>query len=182
MTENKKMALIEGLLFINGDSGVEINDLCFLIDQSEDEVKLIIDKLIDKYNSDETSGITIQNFAKTNFRMITKKEDADQYKKLASVKTEAKLSGASLETLSIIAYKGPISRPEIEEIRGVNCENVVYKLKTRDLIREAGQSTRAGKPMNYEVTENFMKYFNINSLEELPDLDTFNEEQRNLFE
>ncbi|KAJ3616236.1 hypothetical protein Zmor_011978 [Zophobas morio] len=182
MTESKKMALIEGLLFINGDSGVDINDMCFLIDQNEEEVKQVISELTDKYNNDDASGITIQNFAKTQYRMITKKEDAEQYKKLATVKTEAKLSGASLETLSIIAYKGPISRPEIEEIRGVNCENVIYKLKTRDLIREAGQSSRAGKPMNFEVTDNFMKYFNINSLDELPSLDTFNEEQKNLFE
>src|SRR5699024_7011757 len=157
MNKNKKISLIQGLLFINGDSGVELNDICFLIGSESYETIALIDELKDSMTNDESCGLTIQNFAQTNYRMITKKEDAEAYKKLAKVKTEAKLSSASLETLSIIAYKGPISRPEIEELRGVNCENVIYKLKIRNLIEEAGHSERPGKPMNFKVTNEFMK-------------------------
>jgi segregation and condensation protein B len=182
MTENKKLALIEGLLFINGDAGTDLNDICFLIDETEAEATRLVNTLIAKFNDDEACGLAIQNFAKTHYRMVTRKEDAEIYKKLANVKTETKLSSAALEVLSIIAYRGPVSRIEVEQLRGVNCETVFYKLRIRDLIREAGKDyTKPGVPMTYEVTEEFMKYFNINSLDELPKIDSSSNDGKDLF-
>lgn len=182
MNKNKKISLIEGFLFINGDAGCELNDICYLCDVTNDEGLELILILKEKYRKDELCGLDIQTFAKTNFRMMTKKEDSEFYKKIANLKVETKLSSASIETLSIIAYKGPISRPEIEEIRGVNCDNVIYKLKLRNLIEEAGKSDKPGRPMNYSVTKDFLKYFNINSLDDLPQIDWKDSEGKNIFD
>ncbi|AGR41939.1 SMC-Scp complex subunit ScpB [Spiroplasma diminutum] len=182
MDNNKKMAIIEGLLFVNGDEGTTIEDLQFILeDISQDEIEVLIDDLSHKYKNDSSSGLDIQKFAKNKFRMITKKENAEFYTKLANVKTESKLSTASIETLSIIAYKGPISRTNVEDIRGVNCETIFYKLKLRNLIEEAGKSQEIGKPMLYRVTEDFLKYFNLNSLDELPELKETIKEEKDIF-
>ncbi|AHI52646.1 SMC-Scp complex subunit ScpB [Spiroplasma culicicola] len=182
MDIKKMQAITEGLLFVNGDEGVETEELKFILSVEDDVIiEQIILALIEKYQNDQSSGLDIQKFAKTKFRMITKKENADYYAKLSNVKTEAKLSTASIETLSIIAYKGPISRHGVEDIRGVNCENIFYKLKLRNLITEAGKSDEIGKPMLYKVTDDFLKYFNLNSLEDLPKLKEADIEERDIF-
>lgn len=182
MEFNKKLAITEGLLFVNGDDGVSIDDLRFILNTEEDSIiEKILDALKDKYSSDESSGLDIQKFARNKFRMITKKENAEHYAKLSNIKTEAKLSTASIETLSIIAYKGPISKAKVEDIRGVNCETIFYKLKLRNLIEEAGKSSELGKPMLYKVTDDFLKYFNLNSLDDLPKLKETIEEEKDIF-
>lgn len=182
MEFNKKLAITEGLLFVNGDDGVSIDDLKFILNTEEDSIiEKILDALKDKYRGDESSGLDIQKFARNKFRMITKKENAEHYAKLSNIKTEAKLSTASIETLSIIAYKGPISKAKVEDIRGVNCETIFYKLKLRNLIEEAGKSSDLGKPMLYKVTDDFLKYFNLNSLDDLPKLKETIEEEKDIF-
>ncbi|AHB36132.1 SMC-Scp complex subunit ScpB [Spiroplasma apis] len=182
MEFNKKLAITEGLLFVNGDDGVSIDDLKFILNTEEDTIiEKILDSLKDKYRGDESSGLDIQKFARNKFRMITKKENAEHYAKLSNIKTEAKLSTASIETLSIIAYKGPISKAKVEDIRGVNCETIFYKLKLRNLIEEAGKSSDLGKPMLYKVTDDFLKYFNLNSLDDLPKLKETIEEEKDIF-
>lgn len=182
MEFNKKLAITEGLLFVNGDDGVSIDDLKFILNTEEDSIiEKILDSLKDKYRGDESSGLDIQKFARNKFRMITKKENAEHYAKLSNIKTEAKLSTASIETLSIIAYKGPISKAKVEDIRGVNCETIFYKLKLRNLIEEAGKSSDLGKPMLYKVTDDFLKYFNLNSLDDLPKLKETIEEEKDIF-
>lgn len=182
MEFNKKLAITEGLLFVNGDDGVSIDDLRFILNTEEDSIiEKILDALKDKYRGDESSGLDIQKFARNKFRMITKKENAEHYAKLSNIKTEAKLSTASIETLSIIAYKGPISKAKVEDIRGVNCETIFYKLKLRNLIEEAGKSSELGKPMLYKVTDDFLKYFNLNSLDDLPKLKETIEEEKDIF-
>ncbi len=182
MEFNKKLAITEGLLFVNGDDGVSIDDLKFILNTEEDSIiEKILDALKDKYRGDEAGGLDIQKFARNKFRMITKKENAEHYAKLSNIKTEAKLSTASIETLSIIAYKGPISKAKVEDIRGVNCETIFYKLKLRNLIEEAGKSSDLGKPMLYKVTDDFLKYFNLNSLDDLPKLKETIEEEKDIF-
>jgi len=182
MEFNKKLAITEGLLFVNGDDGVSIDDLKFILNTEEDSIiEKILDTLKDKYRGDESSGLNIQKFARNKFRMITKKENAEHYAKLSNIKTEAKLSTASIETLSIIAYKGPISKAKVEDIRGVNCETIFYKLKLRNLIEETGKSSDLGKPMLYKVTDDFLKYFNLNSLDDLPKLKETIEEEKDIF-
>lgn len=184
MDKNKKVALTEGLLFVSGDEGVTYDDFKALLKVKKDsEVDELVKILKDKYTKDKACGLDIQKFAGTKFRMITKKDDSQYYLELENIKTEARLSFASLETLSIIAYKGPISRPEIENIRGVNSEGIIHKLRVRNLIRESGRSEGPGRPVLFIVTDDFMKYFSINSLDELPPLpenDNSNED-KNIF-
>ncbi|WP_339022480.1 SMC-Scp complex subunit ScpB [Spiroplasma endosymbiont of Crioceris asparagi] len=171
MDINKKIALTEGLLFLSGDAGASVSDIKTLLGmKSSSEVTKIINSLIKKYQNDKFSGLDIQNFAGDKYRMIVKKENYNYYLKLENVKLEAKLSPASLEVLSIIAYKSPISKAQIEDIRGVNCDGVIYKLRLRNLIHEIGRSEGPGRPILFGVTDEFMKYFNINSLDELPAL------------
>lgn len=183
MDFKKQVAITEGLLFVNGDEGASIEDLQFILETTDETlINQIIGFLVEKYENDETCGISIQKFNKTKFRMVTKKENAEHYQKLSNIKTEAKLSTASIETVSIIAYRGPITKAKVEKLRGVNCDTIFYKLKLRNLIQEAGKSEEVGKPTLYKVTEDFLKYFNLTSLEDLPELKEINEdEEKDIF-
>ncbi len=177
------LSILEGLLFMAGDEGIVLNDATEIFENiTIIKLEELIGELSAKYYNDITSGLTISKFAGNRYRMSTKKENYEWYLKLVDVKTEAKLSNAAIEVLAIIAYKQPISRPEIEEIRGVNCDSIIYKLKFRELIEEAGKSELPGKPINYKVTDKFMKLFEINSLNELPQIDFENNDTiRTLF-
>lgn len=179
----RNIALLEGLLFISGDDGTTIEDIMFVLElKNKDEVHNLITELINKYKKDETSGLDIQKFAGNKYRLMTKKIHSEYYTKLESVKTETKLSNASIETLSIIAYKGPITKSSIEDIRGVNCDGVIYKLLLRNLIKKDLKQKALGGASLYETTDEFMKYFNINSLSELPELKQDTDETRELFD
>ncbi|AOG60197.1 chromosome condensation and segregation factor B [Spiroplasma helicoides] len=182
MDFDKKMAIAEGLLFVNGDEGTSLEDLKFILElENDDDVEKVIEDLIAKYEKDKSSGLDIQKFAKSKYRMTTKKQNADFYARLTNVKTETKLSTASIETLSIIAYKGPITKAAVETIRGVGCDAIFYKLKLRNLITDAGKSEEVGKPTLYKVTEDFLKYFNLNSLDDLPKLQDSFEQDKDIF-
>ncbi|WP_342269274.1 SMC-Scp complex subunit ScpB [Spiroplasma endosymbiont of Aspidapion aeneum] len=182
MNNNKLMAVVEGLLFLNGDAGVDIEDIKQMLNINEkDEVVKIINNLNHKYKNDDSCGLMIQTFAQTKFRMVIKNAFFDYYLKLENIKTEAKLSSAAIEVLSLIAYRGPISKPEVEQIRGVNCDIHFSKLRQRGLIAENGKAENlVGKPMLYITTDDFLKYFNLNSLDELPPL-TAVEENEDIF-
>ncbi|QBQ07490.1 chromosome condensation and segregation factor B [Spiroplasma gladiatoris] len=182
MDLKKEMSIVEGLLFINGDEGASLDDIKLILEINDSNlVEQIITQLIEKYQNDMSSGLDIQRFAKVKYRMITKKENVDYFIKLSNIKTETKLSTASIETLSIIAYKGPITRADVENIRGVNSDSIFYKLKLRGMISEAGKSNEVGKPTLYKVTDNFLKYFNLNSLDDLPKLKEQNEKEQDIF-
>ncbi|AKU80119.1 SMC-Scp complex subunit ScpB [Spiroplasma turonicum] len=181
MENKKKISLIEGLLFINGDEGVSLEEVSIFLDISIDESEELIVLIQNKYKKDLECGLELQRFAKNKFRMITKKENSEYYIKLANLKTESRLSSASIEVLSIIAYKGPVTKADVENIRGVNCDNIFYKLKLRNLISEVGKSNDVGKPTLYNVTTEFLKYFNLNSLEELPKLKESNISDKEIF-
>ncbi|AGR40945.1 SMC-Scp complex subunit ScpB [Spiroplasma taiwanense] len=182
MDNIKKISVIEGLIFVNGDEGTTMDDLKIILEESNEQlIEKLIEEITQKYKNDKSCGLEIQKFAKNKYRMITKKENADFYSKLANVKTESKLSTASIETLSIIAYKGPITRADVEDIRGVNCESIFHKLKLRNLIIDAGKSMELGKATLYKVTDDFLKYFNLNSLDELPKLKEVIDEEKEIF-
>lgn len=180
---NKWMSIIEGLLFINGDEGTTINDISTILEIDDEEIIIKhVEGLKDKYKNDSACGLDIQKFAGNKYRLITKKEDVDYYVKLENIKTETKLSTASLEVLTIIAYNEPVTKAYVEDVRGVNCDNVFHKLKLRNLIVQCG--TDPSKPYNpalYKTTDDFMKYFNINSLDELPQLIEEKNEEKDIF-
>ena len=175
-------AIVEGLLYMVGDDGLKVEQLASVIDKSIEDSEAIFNSIQSKY-SNENFGIELVNYGKT-YKFITKQEVAPYIQALFHTSKPNTLSQSALETLAIIAYKQPITRVEIEELRGVGADMMLRKLQARNLIREAGRSDAPGKPILYEVTEEFMDSFKLYTLNELPDLPEFNsdEENENLFE
>lgn len=169
------MAVIEGLLFLTGDDGLTIEQAAETMDLKKKEVEELLDELQKYYTSDER-GFEIERFGNT-YRFLSKAFVHEPAKKLFQIDNEAKLSNAAMETLAIIAYKQPITRVEIEEIRGVGADVMLHKLEARGLIKEDGRSDAPGRPILYSVTDDFMDAFKLMSLEELPDLPKFGDEK-----
>lgn len=173
--------LIEGLLFVVGDEGLTLIDLCSIIGVDDDVILNSLNELIKDYeNSDR--GIRIELFGES-YKLVTKKEYKDYLKKLVPDEEDL-LTQSNLETLAIIAYNQPITRMQVEEIRGVNSSHVVRKLMMRDLICEKGRSDLPGRPILYGTTDFFLDYFGINSLDQLPqiELPDSDDTETNLFE
>ena len=175
-------AIVEGLLYMVGDDGIKVEQLASVIDKSIEDSEAILNSIQSKYTN-ENFGIELVNYGKT-YKFITKQEVAPYIQALFHTSKPNTLSQSALETLAIIAYKQPITRVEIEELRGVGADMMLRKLQARNLIKEAGRSDAPGKPILYEVTEEFMDSFKLYTLNELPDLPEFNsdEENENLFE
>ncbi len=165
------IAVIEGLLFLKGDEGASIKEICYCLDVGEHEVESYIEQLSDKYKA-ETSGIYLHKLNE-NYRLMTKSDFAPYYSKILENPITQKLSNAALETLAIIAYKQPITRAEVSEIRGVNSDGIIKSLSARNLIFESGILDTVGKPILYNTTNDFLDLFNLSTLDELPSIDNF---------
>lgn len=170
-------AIIEGLLFVSGDEGLSLNQICEITQKTKEEVSEIIKLLYNDYTSEER-GINLE-FLGNKFKLTTKIEHKSFYKKLITNEQNSNLSQSSLETLAIIAYNGPITRIEIDEIRGVNSSYVVRKLLLKGLIEVVGKSDIAGKPIIYNVTSRFLDYFGLGSINELPKIEIIEEKNEN---
>lgn len=168
-------AALEGLLFLTGDEGITLEQAVNALGTDEETTVQLFDDL-QKYYLDDARGIEIAHFGDT-WRFLSKTSVHEYAKKLFSIDKESRLSNAALETLAIVAYKQPITRVEIEEIRGVGADVMLRKLEARGLIRESGRSEAPGRPILYSVTEDFMDAFQLLSLDELPELPSFNEEE-----
>ena len=173
--KERMLAILEGLLFLCGDDGLSIEQAAASMDATEEYVAELFDEL-QKYYLQESRGIEIARFGE-KYRFLSKAAIHDAAKKLFQTSTEAKLSNAALETLAIIAYKQPITRVEIEEIRGVGADVMLRKLDARGLIQEDGRSEAAGRPILYSVTDEFLDSFKLLSLDELPELPQFGTEE-----
>lgn len=173
--KKKNLAILEGLLFLTGDDGLTLEQAAETLDLKKNEVQELLDELQKYYTSDER-GFEIERFGDT-YRFLSKALVHDAAKKLFQINNEAKLSNAAMETLAIIAYKQPITRVEIEEIRGVGADVMLHKLEARGLIKEDGRSDAPGRPILYSVTDDFMDAFKLMSLEELPELPKFSDGQ-----
>ena len=173
------VGVLEGLLFVVGDEGVTLKEICDTLEISEEQAKELLVELKKEYEN-TNRGIKI-SFLGNTFKLTTKKEHKEYYQKLVTTK-EAILSQAQLEVLAIIAYNEPITRIEVDEIRGISSAYVIKKLLSRDLIRVAGKSDLPGKPNLYKTTREFLDCFGLSSINDLPDLveEKENEEQ-NLF-
>ena len=181
--ELDKEAIVEGLLYVVGEEGLKIENIAAVMDISTEDVKALLTNIESKYRFDHF-GIELVNYG-GSYRFVTKKAIYPYVQKLLHNEKAASLSNAALETLAIIAYKQPITRVEIEELRGVGCDMMLRKLQARDLIKEAGRSDAPGKPILYEVTEEFLNSFGLETIGMLPDLPEFNNdenEERNLFD
>ena len=181
--ELDKEAIVEGLLYVVGEEGLKIENIAAVMDISIEGVKALLTNIESKYRFDQF-GIELVNYG-GSYRFVTKKAIYPYVQKLLHNEKAASLSNAALETLAIIAYKQPITRVEIEELRGVGCDMMLRKLQARELIKEAGRSDAPGKPILYEVTEEFLNSFGLETIGMLPDLPEFSNdenEDRNLFD
>lgn len=176
-------AIVEGLLFLSGEDGLTLEDISKVIEKDIEEVKSIIKELYNDY-TDENRGIQIE-FLGNHFKLTTKKEHKEYYKKLILDDENSILSQSALETLAIIAYNAPLTRVDIDNIRGVNSSYVVRKLLLKGLIEEVGRSDAPGRPRLYNITPRFLDYFGLGSIEELPRLEEKQEiidDEKYLFE
>lgn len=164
-----KLGILEGILFVVGDEGINLTNLCKIMDIKEDEAKELLLELKKSYESDNR-GIRI-SYLGDAFKLTTKEEHKEYYQKLVETPDANELSPASLEVLAIIAYNQPLTRVEIDEMRGVSSTHIIRKLVAKGLIKEAGKSKLPGRPNLYRTTREFLDAFGLSSLNELPVLD-----------
>lgn len=162
-----KLAEIEALLFVAGEDGLRVHQLADLLSIPPTGVIQSLEKLAEKYRKDEDSSLALLETSNA-YKIVTKQDFADLLREYSKAPINQSLSRAALETLSIIAYKQPITRIEVDEIRGVNSSGAISKLQIFDLIRENGKKEVLGRPNLYVTTDYFLDYMGINSLEELP--------------
>ena len=164
-------AVIEGMLFVVGDDGLSIEQLSNLLEVSDDEVKQLIRNLQEEYRSDKR-GIRI-DFLGDKIKLTTKKEHHQYYQKLLMNESSTSLSQAALETLAIIAYNQPITRIKIDNLRGIASGQMIRKLVAKGFVKEVGRSDLPGRPIIYETTSEFLDYFGLASINDLPDISEF---------
>ncbi|MCM1386253.1 MAG: SMC-Scp complex subunit ScpB [Bacillus sp. (in: Bacteria)] len=167
MEREKAKAVLEAILFTMGDS-VEIERLAEVIEEDKQTVKEILAEMEKDYQKEDRGiGLTTLEDA---VQLCTKGELYEYLIKIAKTPKKYVLTDTLLETLSIIAYKQPVTRLEIEKVRGVSCDHAVNKLLEYDLITEVGRLDAPGRPLLFGTTEQFLRSFGVKSLEDLPEL------------
>ncbi|MFT8822116.1 SMC-Scp complex subunit ScpB [Liquorilactobacillus satsumensis] len=169
-------AKIEALLFVAGDEGLSLNQLVELTGLLKPALSAQIEKLAANYAANSDCSLQIIT-TQERFRLATKQEFASLLQAYFEAPNVASLSHAALETLAIIAYKQPVTRVQIEEIRGVRSTGSLQKLLAFELITEGGRLEAPGRPILYQTTENFLNHFGLHSLKDLPALPQPNEEK-----
>lgn len=167
MDENKIMGLIESILFVSGEA-VSVRKIADFLNMDKGKLRKIMDKLVENFNY-RNGGLQIIKM-NDHYQLATRPEYGEYIDKYFGIDKKQSLSQAMLETLSIIAYKQPITRIDIESIRGVKCEYTLGVLNDRGLIKEVGKMDAPGKPILYGTTDTFLKVFGLSSLEDLPPL------------
>ena len=168
-----KLAILEGLLFVVGDEGLTLNQMMDILEIESEEAKELLGQLKEKYEQ-ETSGIRI-SFLGNTFKLTTKKEHREYYQKLIENEESNILSQAALETLAIVAYNQPITRNDVNEIRGVDSAQMIRKLVAKGLLKEVGRSEGIGRPILYGTTAEFLDYFDLATIDDLPSIEEFKE-------
>ena len=165
MSKKKMQAVIEAVLFTMGES-VELDKLALAVDSDKDTVRQVIADMMKQYEK-EDRGIKVIELENA-FQLCTKKEYYENLIKVAKAPKKQVLSDTLLETLAIIAYKQPITKMEIEKIRGVSSEHAVNRLVEYGLCKELGRLDAPGRPMLFGTTEEFLRVFGAQSIDELP--------------
>lgn len=165
MELNDLKSLVETLIFVS-EGPVAIESIASALEQDEAAVESAISALTDEY---QDRGIRMQRM-RDRVQLVSAPEAAPFVQKLLGLEGTARLSIASLETLAIIAYRQPVTRPQIEAVRGVNCDGVIHNLLSRNLIEETGRLDTVGHPIQYGTSFEFLQYFGLNSVDELPHL------------
>ena len=166
-------SIVEGLLFVAGDA-VPIKDICTIISIDDTTLRRIVNQMMDSF-SEENRGVQIIE-VNDSYQLCTKPEHYEYIERLVKPQSRQGLSQASLETLAIIAYRQPITKSQVDYIRGVKSESCISRLMEKELIIEAGRMDGPGRPILYKTTDSFLKLFGLKSLNELPVLKELKEE------
>ena len=172
-------AIIEGLLYVQGDLGLTLEQVMNILNVSEEKAKELVFNLKNSYEQ-ENRGLRIKYLGNT-FKLTTKEEHKEYYQKLLENPKNNVLSNSALETLAIIAYNEPITRVGIDELRGIDSSYVVRRLLAKGLIKECGKSDLPGKPILYKTTDDFLDYFGLSSINDLPKLEELDDGDKDLF-
>jgi segregation and condensation protein B len=182
----KLKSIIEGLLFMAGDEGLNPKQLADILELDAGLAAELVRELKEDLDR-EGRGVQVAEVAGA-FRLTTRPEHAPYFERMAYTPTRSALSQAALETLSIVAYRQPITRVEIEEIRGVKSDRAIQSLISKDLIEETGRAEQIGRPILYGTTKAFLDYFGLPGLDALPEPESvdpeelLNEQTQMLFE
>lgn len=165
-------AIIEGVLFAAGDA-ITIDRLSAIVEVDKNTLRSIINRMMDNYHF-ERRGLQIIQLD-NSYQLCTRPEYYEYIQKLVEPKQPQGLSSAALETLSIIAYNQPVTKSNIDHIRGVNSDGALNRLIERELVEEKGRMDAPGKPILYGTTQAFLRCFGLRSLEDLPEIIMYDE-------
>ncbi|TKH41848.1 SMC-Scp complex subunit ScpB [Paenibacillus terrae] len=171
----KLKSIIEGLLFLAGEEGLSAKQIADIVEQQQE----LVEKGLEDMKQDMEQGgrgLQIVRIA-GHYQLATLSEHAPYFEKLAYSPARASLSQAALETLAIVAYRQPITRIEIEDIRGVKSERAIHTLVNKELIEEKGRAEAIGRPILYGTTKSFLDYFGLGSLVDLPQPELFEDSE-----
>ncbi len=163
-----ELGVLEGLLFVAGEDGLSADEIKEILNLDDEKVETLLDEYKRELDN-KNRGLKLV-YLGNKYKLSTKEEHKKYYELLANQTFSSALTQAALEVLVIIAYNQPISVGMIDEIRGVSSRDMVRKLVFRGLIEVAGRSDLPGKPMVYKTTNKFLDYFNLSTLDELPEL------------
>lgn len=166
MDKKELKAVIEGIIFAAGEEGISAKELADLLNIEKHEVELMIHEMRVEAK-EQRRGIQIVKVAQV-YQMTTLQEHVPYLEKMAQVPRRTQLSRSSLEVLAIVAYRQPVTRAEIEEIRGVKSDHILQSLGRKGLIRDVGRADGVGRPILYGTTKQFLHYFGLNHINELP--------------
>lgn len=167
MERKEQEAALEAVLFTMGES-VEVKRLAEIIEETPKNTKAILEEMKERWE-EEGRGVTLIALD-DSWQMCTKPELYEYLIKIAKTPRKYVLSDTLLETLSIIAYKQPVTRLDVERIRGVNCDHAINRLMEFELVAEIGRLDAPGRPLLFGTTEQFLRTFGVSSLEDLPEL------------
>ncbi len=161
-------SILESLLFISGEA-IKLKDIAAIIEGSEEFTENLLKELMLRYEAEER-GIRLI-CANDGYQLVTKPKNSNYVQKLLKSNIRQSLSQAALETLAIVSYRQPVTRIDIDEIRGVKSDSAVSTLVEKGLIKECGRMEVAGRPILYKTTEEFLKNFGLSTLSEMPSLE-----------
>ncbi|KOC55604.1 segregation and condensation protein B [Clostridium botulinum] len=168
--KNRHYGIIESLLFASGNP-LDIKEIAHIIASSTEYTYNLLEDMKKNYN-ENSRGISLINM-KEEYSLVTKPENSHYLQKLLKTNNRQALSRAALEALAIIVYKQPITRIEIDEIRGVKSDKAIQTLVEKEIIKEAGRKKVPGRPIMYATTGEFLKYFGLEDLNQMPTLSEF---------
>lgn len=171
----ERVGIVEAILFVTGNA-VEKKDICRAMELTEGELEETLDALESGYDFDRR-GLRLLRFG-AHVQLATRPDYAPYVEKLLQPVQKQSLSQAVMETLAVIAYRQPVTKAEIEQVRGVKCDYSVQSLVNKGLIMEVGRKDALGRPILYGTTDAFLQHFGISSLEELPPMPESGEEKQ----